>query len=357
MAEQFASQYPTLGPSELASMFPQNQGQDFQSYRYNQPQGFGAGSSLGTAYPKSRRRMRMQEEEMKFQQQQLEQQKDLQQMMVQQEQLNLQRMGEERLQRAQNLDLENAKTAEEREARVMNEAGAMINSIRGAVAQDGTVISNPIRPEDPDAIDRLDNLARDFKFGVENKAAASMFSQLYADALKFREDKINQSKKQELAAIDLSVRTGKPFEEFGTYDERGMFQPKLQGMITGAEEIKSKEEAKQEEKAIAREGRGEEVRAKAREESDKRTRQRQLDEDILTEEQILIDYQNQKESPSRDVEIKKSRAKLLNLGLKRAAIDDLAFKDADAFKKATQEGRKIPSGTTIYIGTIPVKVK
>lgn len=247
--------------------------------------------------------------------------------------------------------------AEQREERVLKEAGAMINSIRGSVAPDGTVISRPIRPEDLDAVDRLNNIARDFKFGIENKAAADMFNSLYNDATKFQNDRINQSKQQELAAINLSVRTGRPFEDFGTYDEQGVFQPKLQGMITGAEEVKAAEEKKAQEAAISTEKRRAETTADVAEERDKKTRRRQLDEDILTEEQILIDYQNQKESPSRDVEIKKSRAKLLNLGLKRAAIDDLVFKDPDAYKKALEEGRKIPSGTIIYIGTKPVKVK
>lgn len=340
----------TINPSNVADAIREKAGvgfsePTFESWRYNAPAAEGA-----MVFPKGRRKMRMEAEFQKFQQQELAMQQAIQAM-------EIERMQEERLQRAQNFDLENAKTAEEREARVMNEAGAMINSIRGAVAPDGTIISNPIRPEDPDAIERLDNLARDFKFGIENKAAASMFERLYTDALKFREDKINQSKQQELAAINLSVRTGKPFEEFGTYDERGMFQPKLQGMITGAEEVKAAEEKKAQEAAISTEKRRAETTADVAEERDKKTRRRQLDEDILTEEQILIDYQNQKESPSRDVEIKKSRAKLLNLGLKRAAIDDLVFKDPDAYKKALEEGRKIPSGTTIYIGTKPVKVK
>lgn len=261
----------------------------------------------------------------------------------------------------QNIKIEEAKTLADRDSRVMDEAGLIINSIRGAVAPDGTVISRPIRPEDDDAIESLENLAR-LQFGMENKSAQAIWSTLYNDAMKFREEKMAQSQQRERDAINLSVRTGKPFEEFGTYDERGMFQPKMESIIAGAEEIKASEEAKQEEKAIAREGRGEEARVKAREESDKRARRRQLDEDILTEEQTLIDFQNQKPSPSRDIEIKKAEAKLKNLHLRRGAIegltsDDLIYKDQDAYKKAVQGGKKLPSGTTIYIGGIPAKVK
>lgn len=274
-----------------------------------------------------------------------------------QQQYQLEIDREARLQRDQDMEVK-AKLAESaREDKVQNEASLMMDAMKGAVAPDGTVIANPIRPEDDDAIDRLNNLAGKFKYGIENRAASSMFEMLYRDALKFREAKMKESDQNELAAVNLSVRTGKPFEEFGTYDEFGMFQPNPQGIISASEEVKMAEEAKQEEKAIAREGRGEEARVRAREEGDKRTRRKQLDDDILTEEQTLIDFQNQRQSPSRDAEIKKSRAKLLNLSIKRAAVDDLVFKDQNAYKKALEEGRKIPSGTTIYIGTIPVKVK
>lgn len=298
----------------------------------------------------SRRAMRMQFEYDKMKQEQLQNQRLMQEM-------ELARDREARFQRDQDFQFAEAETRAEREGKIQDEAGLMIDAMRGAVDASGNVIANPIRPEDPNAIERLTNLAKEFKLGIENKAAASMFNMLLTDAMKFREERMKESDQNELAAVNLSVRTGRPFEELGTYDELGMFQPNPQGIISASEEVKMAEEAKQEERAIAREGRGEEARVRAREESDKRTRRRQIDDDILTEEQILIDYQNQKQSPSRDAEIKKSRAKLLNLSIKRAAVDDLVFKDQDAYKKALEEGRKIPSGTTIYIGTIPVKVK
>lgn len=344
----------TVTPSQIEEAVFQRigapQGGSFESWRYNAPAAEGA-----TVYPKSRRKMRMEAEFQQYQAKELEMQRAIAAM-------NLAQAAEARLQRDQDFQFAEAQTKAEREGRVQDEAGLMIDAMRGAVDNEGNVIANPIRPEDPDAVERLNGLAKQFKYGVENKAAAGMFTQLYNDALKFREERIKESEQNELAAVNLSVRTGKPFEQFGTYDEQGMFQPKMQGMIAGAEEVKSTEEAQQEEKAIAKEGRGEEARAKAREESDKRTRRRQLDEDILAEEQILIDFQNQKPSPSRDTEIKKAEAKLKNLHLRRGAIegltsDDLIYKDQDAYKRAIQDGKKIPSGTTIYIGGIPAKVK
>ena len=302
----------------------------------------------------SRRALRMQAEYDTMRQTALENERLMQQM-------DLQQREESRLQRAQDLEMEKYRLGEERESRVIDEAGMIVDAIRGAVGPDGKVIANPIRPEDDNAIERLEGLGR-FKFGMENKSAQEMWSNLYNDALKFREDRINQSKQQELNAINLSVRTGKPFEEFGTYNEQGMFQPKLQGMIAGAEEVKAGEEAKTQEAAIATEKRRAETAADVAEERDKKARRKQLDEDILTEEQTLIDFQNQKQSPSRDTEIKKAEAKLKNLHLRRGAIegltsDDLIYKDQDAYRNAVQGGKKIPSGTTIYIGGIPAKVK
>ena len=313
------------------------------------PEDYG-GRPTGT----SRRAIRMQEAYDVAQSRALEQERIRQQM-------DLQQRAESRLQRAQDLEMEKYRLGEERESRVIDEAGMIVDSIRGEIGPDGKVIANPIRPEDDNAIERLEELGR-FKFGMENKSAQEMWSNIYNDALKFREDKINQSKQQELAAINLSVRTGKPFEEFGTYNEQGMFQPKLQGMIAGAEEVKAGEEAKTQEAAIATEKRRAETAADVAEERDKKARRKQLDEDILTEEQTLIDFQNQKQSPSRDTEIKNAEAKLKNLHLRRGSIegltsDDLIYKDQDAYKNAVQGGKKIPSGTTIYIGGIPAKVK
>lgn len=133
-------------------------------------------------------------------------------------------------------------------------------------------------------------------------------------------------------------------------------------MIAAEQKVKAEEEAKQEERVIKTEKRRAETQADVAEERDKKARRKQLDEDILTEEQTLIDFQNQKPSPSRDTEIKKAEAKLKNLHLRRGAIegltsDDLIYKDQEAYKNAIQGGKKIPSGTTIYIGGIPAKVK
>jgi hypothetical protein len=136
----------------------------------------------------SRRSIRMRAEYDEAQKQALEQQRIMQQM-------DLQQREESRLQRNQDLELQKFNMAEDRESRVLDEAGAIIDGIRGATAQDGTTISNPIRPEDPDAIERLENLGR-LKFGMENKSAQDMWSTLYKDALDFREAGIVGAQKE-----------------------------------------------------------------------------------------------------------------------------------------------------------------
>jgi hypothetical protein len=246
MADQFTGEI--IPASQIESAITERLGDGMQSPAY-ESFGYNVASDGTPSYPKSRRKMRMEEDFRKFQQQELQNQRLMQQM-------ELSERSESRLQRDQDLMIEKMKMDEDRAERVQSEASAMMSSIRGAIAPDGTTISNPIRPEDPNAIERLDNLARDFKYGIENSLASSMFKQLYGDALKFREERINQSKANELAAANLSVRTGQPFDELGTYDEQGMFQPKIQGIVAGEEEIKVKEAAKEEEKGCRERAQG-----------------------------------------------------------------------------------------------------
>lgn len=225
----------TVTPSQIEDAVFQRIGapQDsLESWRYNEPAAEGA-----TAYPKSRRKMRMEAEFQQYQANQIKMDSALQAM-------ELAREAEARQQRDQIFQFEEAKTKSEREGRVQDEAGLMIDAMRGAVDNEGNVIANPIRPEDPNAIERLNGLAKEFKYGVENKAAAGMFTQLYNDALKFREERMKDSEENERLASSLSIQTGKPFEQLGTYDEQGMFQPKMEGLIAAEQQIKTTEETK-----------------------------------------------------------------------------------------------------------------
>lgn len=346
MAEEFTGAPAAMTPQEMQAGVFERLGfdpQQAQSFGYNV-------ASDGTpSYPKSRRQMRMDEEFRKIQQQELQDQRLIQQM-------ELAERSESRLQRDQDFQLEKMRMDEDRAERVQNEAGAMISSIRGAIASDGTTISNPIRPEDPNAIERLDNLARDFKYGIENNLASSMFKQLYGDALKFREDRINQSKANELAAANLSVRTGQPFDELGTYDEQGMFQPKIQGIVAGEEDIKAKEAAKEEEKAVARERRGEEARAGVRAESDIVSEEKRIRGDVRRAKEELRKLNaslagRESLSATQQANLKAARDTILDLEIERADLRGLVF---DTEQEA--EAANPPSGSIIYIGRKPNKV-
>jgi hypothetical protein len=286
---------------------------------------------------------------MQFEYDQMQQEAIQNQRMI--ESMELAQDSESRLQKDQDLRFAAAKTLEERESKVQEEAALMIDAMRGAVAPDGTIIANPIRPESEDALDRLNNLAGQFKYGIENKAAAAMFNMLLNDTAKFREEKIKQSEQQELAAKNLSVRLERPIEEFGEYNEQGIFQPNLENMIIGAEEVKALEEAKTLEKVIETERRKAETAAEVVERRDRMEKEKNLDKDIRRERQTFIDLQNQRESKARDQAVEASKNKILDLRIEKAELQGLVFDSEEDAEKANP-----PSGSIIYIGRKPHKV-
>ena len=347
MADPFTSE---MTPSQIEETVFARVGQPVESFGYNMPE-----DGSGTAYPKSRRKMRMEAEFQQYQADQLEMQRKMQAM-------DLALAAEARQQRDQDFRFLEEKTRSEREGRVQDEAGLMIDAMRGAVDPNGNVIANPIRPEDPDAIPKLNNLAKVFIYGVENKAAAGMFTQLYEDAMKFREERMKESEEKERTASSLAIQTGKPFEEFGTYDEQGMFQPRMQGMIAGEQQVKTGEEAKQEERVIRTEERRAEAAAgvseKKRKESDQREIQRNIrkaTEDLRKVNASLAGRESL--SPTQRANLTAAKDALIDLQIERAALDDMVFENAEAYGAALREGRTFPTGTTIYIGRTPVKVK
>jgi hypothetical protein len=134
----------------------------------------------------SRRGMRMQAEWDAQYTQALEQQRAIQQMEMEQRRFGLQMMGEQRMQREQDLRLKEFELEEDRNGRIQSEAGAIIDGIRGARLPDGTVV-NPIRPEDDNALERLENLGR-LNFGMKDESAQRMWNTLYNDALEYRQN-------------------------------------------------------------------------------------------------------------------------------------------------------------------------
>jgi hypothetical protein len=300
----------------------------------------------------SRRAMRMQAEWDYALGQQLEQQRALQQMEMQQR-------ADTRAQRAQDLEIEKYKLAEDRDERVLNEAGAIVDSIRGSVAPDGTVISNPIRPDDDDAIERLEGLGR-FKFGMENKSAQEMWSGLYNDALKFREEKIKQNEQNQLAAANLSARTGKPMREFGEYDEQGIFKPNLNAIVGASEQIKEQEAKSAEEKAIATETRRAEAQAGVTEEKSIASQEREIQREVrkATEDLRKLNASLAGRSSLSETQrssLQAAKDSLLDKQIDKAALRGFVFDDQEGFKKARDEG-KIPSGTRAFIGRTAIDI-
>jgi hypothetical protein len=343
----------TVTPSQIEDAVFQRIGapQDsLESWRYNEPAAEGA-----TAYPKSRRKMRMEAEFQQYQANQIKMDSALQAM-------ELAREAEARQQRDQIFQFEEAKTKSEREGRVQDEAGLMIDAMRGAVDNEGNVIANPIRPEDPNAIERLNGLAKEFKYGVENKAAAGMFTQLYNDALKFREERMKDSEENERLASSLSIQTGKPFEEFGTYDEQGMFQPKMQGMIAGEQEVKAGEEESAAQKEIAKETRVAEARETV---AEKRSKERQIvdiEKDLRKEglalEEVSASLGLQRDQSGRfnigglsDTQKKTFRAaenRVRLLEQDKAQLQGFLF-DTEADAQAAIKAKTVPKGAIIFI--------
>jgi hypothetical protein len=295
----------------------------------------------------------MEEEYKQYQLKELQTQRALQSM-------DLAESAEARQQREQEFRFLEAKTRGEREDKVQSEAALMIDAMRGAVAPDGTVIANPIRPEDDDAIDRLNNLAGSFKYGIENKAAASMFNMLLSDAAKFREAKIKQSEQQELAAANLSAKTGKPFQEFGEYTEEGIFRPNLNAITQASEELKETEAQKAEEKTISTERRRAETAADVTEERNIVSQERELNKEIrrATEDlrKLNASVAGRKSlSDTQRANIQAARDTLLEKQIDKAALRGLVFDDQEAFKKARDEG-KVPSGVRAFIGRTAIDI-
>jgi choline dehydrogenase-like flavoprotein len=324
-------------------------GQDFQSWRYNEPQG-----DFGTAYPKSRRKMRMEAEFQKYQLGELERQRQLQSLEMDRRRFDLQFQAEQRMQEKQRLDLD-------RESKVQDQAQMVMESIRGTTLPDGQR-TRPINIEDDDAVERLQSVIYSSPFGMENQATKEAVTMMLNDALGMRERKLQASQEQELAAATLSARTGKPMEELGEYTEEGVFRPDLNAITEAQEQIKESEAQKAEDKTIRAERRRAEAAAEVSEKKGKKDAQREIQRNIrkATEDlrKVNASLAGRKSlSDTQRANLTAAKDALIDLQIERAALDDMVFENANAYGAALREGRTFPTGTTIYIGRTPVKVK
>jgi uncharacterized membrane protein len=123
-----------MAPEEMDAMIGERVGggggvgQDYQSWRYNIPEGG------GTAYPKSRRKMRMEEEYRKYELENFQQQKAMQEMEAQAKQMEVfdldARLKERQLSVAREEDIFN-KSQLDRTMAEQEQAFKYINSVRG----------------------------------------------------------------------------------------------------------------------------------------------------------------------------------------------------------------------------------
>jgi hypothetical protein len=125
----------------------------------------------------------------------------------------------------------------------------------------------------------------------------------------------------------------------------------LNAIVKVNEELKKKEEAEAEEKAVTTEARKAEAVAKVEERRGIASKEKEIDGDIRAERQRLIEFQGQKESESKNKAIEASKNKILDLRIEKADLRGLVFESEEEAEKANP-----PSGSTIYIGRKPFKV-
>jgi hypothetical protein len=296
----------------------------------------------------SRRAQRMAFEWDQMQKQQLQNQLIMQQM-------------EESATRMEEFELEKeAKELEKaRQSKVRDEAKMIFSAVRGGEEiqnQDGSVtVTKPINPNEEGALFQISNLLG-LQYGTENPAARQVLTRLQDDALRAEEARRAKSKQDELAAINLSVRTGEPFERFGTYDEQGAFKPNMQSMIAGEQEIKAGEESKQEERIIRTEERRAEAAAEVSERKAKESQQREIQKNIrgATENlrKVNASLAGRKSlSETQRASLAAAKDSVLDLQIEKAALDNLVFETEEEAEAANPA-----SGSTIYIGRKPFKV-
>jgi hypothetical protein len=269
-----------------------------------------------TAY--GRRMARMQQAWDEAQKQQIEQQRFAQQVDAEQRRLALTERNQ-MLQERQEARLQAAETkAQEEELKVSEQADFALNEVLGGFDPSGNTISG-LDPDAPDYMQRRNDIIKRYPKALKDEAfktAIATTDKSYLDRVNF--DQQLQAQEESSGRI---VERQVAAEERATERQRG---------------IREEERMEQEERGLA-------------------SQEREMDKAIRAERQRLIQFQNQKVKPKEDIQA--TQNKILDLRIEKAALRDLVFEDNNAYKKATEAGRTFPSGTIIYIGRTPVKVK
>jgi hypothetical protein len=307
----------------------------------------------------TRRGFRMQQEWDKQYEMMQEQQKIAREMEAEQESLAIQRSQEARMVAEQDAARKAGLAKEFREEEASKQAQNAMNSVMGYTRPDGVRVS-PININDENAVERIQSVMAMNPFGMEKQYVKETLGGLLNDALKVRDRNIQQSQQQELEAAKISAATKRPFEEFGSYDERGMFKPNLSAIADAGDVLKAEEASKAEERAIATETRRAEAQANVAEEKNITSQEREIQKEIrrATEDlrKLNASLAGRKSlSATQQSSLQAAKDNLIDKQIDKAALRGFAFDNQEDFKAAKDAG-KIPSGVRAFIGRIAIDI-
>jgi hypothetical protein len=299
----------------------------------------------------------MQEDWDKRNEMMLEQQKIAQQMEADQERLAIQRSQEARMVAEQDAVRKANLAKEFREEETSTQAQNAMNSVLGYTRPDGVRV-NPININDVDAVERIQSVMASNPFGMEKQYVKETLVGLLNDALKVRDRNIQQSQQQELEAAKISSITKRPFEEFGGYDERGIFKPNLPAIADANEALKIEEASKAEERAIATETRRAQAQANVAEEKNITSQEREIQKEIRRATEDLRELNaslagRKSLSATQQSNLQAAKDNLIDKKIDKAALRGLVFETQEEADAAYD---KLPKGSTIYIGRKPNRV-
>jgi len=300
----------------------------------------------------TRRGLRMQQEWDKQYEMMVNQQEVARQVDIEEKKYAIDLAREERQKRTEEASIDVAYAKEMRDLEIEKQSDRAMKSIIGTTLPNGQR-TRPINVNEDDAVERIQSVVASNPYGMESQIVKETVSMMLNDALNIRQGKIDQSKQQELAAANLSARTLKPMSEFGEYNEQGIFQPNIKGMIAGAEEVKATESAQEEKRTIEKERRGEEARAGVRAESDIVSEEKRIRGDVRRAKdefrKLNASFAGRKSlSATQQASLKAARDTILDLEIEKADLRGLVF---DTEQEA--EAANPPSGSIIYIGRKP----
>jgi hypothetical protein len=170
----------------------------------------------------------------------MERQKQMRDMEMEQKRFNLQLDQEKRMQGQYQLELDAALKRSARENRIQEEAKAIQDAIIGGKylgeVEGVPQFSQPIRPDDDDAIDRLREISRN-RLGMENPAALQMWKDLYNDAQKYQEAKAESAIETRDKNFSYIVEQQKEASSLGVDVSPYFTQDEQTGEVTAVDQI------------------------------------------------------------------------------------------------------------------------